>query len=346
MLRKVQQHTIEIYSLQGKEYCVKKIKARALLTPDRFDLFAKLYYIRNKNKDEVLARNVYIDHIKAFNPDGKEPGRDDKVSLGDFVTVFDSLISEFENSEFNENISLIPVDANGVILDGAHRVAILAYYDKDVTTIQFKNTYAKCSFNYEYFKNRGMSWTNMDIVASEMVKWKTDTLVACIWPKVGSKVQIALSHLSKYYKISYIHNEKIKFNSFKNFIRAVYCAQSWTRNPESVCDKAANCYKFGQNMSIVFFEVGNEAETVLEQKEKIREIYGCGKHSLHITDNHSETVEISKLIFTVCGRKSWIENSALNFFGATIRAGKERLYYFRKVYWINLKVFVAKFIYK
>jgi hypothetical protein len=55
MLSKIQKHTIDIYDLKSKKYQVEIVNARDLLTTSRFDLFAKLFYIRNIDNDKELA---------------------------------------------------------------------------------------------------------------------------------------------------------------------------------------------------------------------------------------------------------------------------------------------------
>lgn len=171
LITKLQQHTINIYKLSGKSYEVKSVPARSLLSPLRFDLFAKLFYIKNIDMNPSFAKEVYINHIKAFNPDLKEPGRGDKCSIEDFISVFDGLIKTFKTNNFDDAISIIPVDYNNIILDGAHRVAALAYYDRYVTIARFKDVVSNGPFDFNYFKFRGLSWKLLDTVALEMTRW-------------------------------------------------------------------------------------------------------------------------------------------------------------------------------
>ena len=109
----LQEHTIEIYQLRGHECRIEKVPARSLLTPQRFDLFAKIYYIGNVSTNRESAMRVYGEHIKAFNPDGREPGRDDKQDVNDFVSVFDQIITHFKDHDFDDEVSVVPVDGNG-----------------------------------------------------------------------------------------------------------------------------------------------------------------------------------------------------------------------------------------
>ncbi len=166
----LQLHTIALYDLRNKQYEIKQIPARSLLNVKRFDLFAKLYYIRYSSIDKEKALRIYKEHIKAFNPDLNEPGRNDKSSLRMFIDTFDKLIETFKEREFDKEISLVPIDGNNVILDGAHRVAALAFYNKDVIVAQFKDVKAK-EFDCNYFKKRGLRWKTCDIISSEMTYW-------------------------------------------------------------------------------------------------------------------------------------------------------------------------------
>src|SRR5690554_4995810 len=115
MISLVQQHTVDLYQLKEKTYEKLEVPAKSLITVNRFDLFAKMLYIKYRESNPALALDIYKSHIKAFNPDLKEPGREDKDGYQDFIKVFDDLIDYFQKNEFDENISVIPVSEDGVI---------------------------------------------------------------------------------------------------------------------------------------------------------------------------------------------------------------------------------------
>ena len=77
IIQRLQPHTVEIYHLEEGQIEEKLVEARSLLIPSRFDLFAKVYYIRMREENRMEAERVYKEHIKAFNPDLREPGRDE-----------------------------------------------------------------------------------------------------------------------------------------------------------------------------------------------------------------------------------------------------------------------------
>lgn len=228
----LQPHTVKLYNLECKEYEVQDVPARSLLVGSRFDLFAKLYYIRHRQTDNVMAREVYNQHIKAFNPDLKEPGREDKNGYDDFIDAFDALIDDLTVNGFDPDKSLIPIDENGIILDGAHRLCALAFADKQVRIVKFKQVTSNGRFDYEYFLKRGLSRKTADIIAGEMVLWLPNVLIACLWPRMGGMEakKETLEMITRQYPLCYVKAISTSLESFVHFIAKVYEQQSWVGN--------------------------------------------------------------------------------------------------------------------
>ena len=340
----LQEHTIDIYQLRNHECRLEKVPARSLLNPKRFDLFAKLYYIDNVSTNRDDALRVYGEHIKTFNPDGREPGREDKQGVDDFVAVFDQIITHFKDHDFDDEVSVVPVDGNGVILDGAHRVAALAYYGKTVTIARFDDVKAKCDFDCTYFKNRGMAWDVADTIALEMVKWLDQLLVACLWPSTAIKQkQLIIEMLGRTHQLAYRKDIRCDLHSLANFVGYIYRGQEWTQNPDYVLDKASRVYG-KSTLSLVLFVSENSLNTVLEEKEEIRQLLGKGKDSLHIADNHDETLDIATVTLDKNQQSKWMTSQALNFFNKFSDQLKERWLIFKKVQWIAFKVRIYNLI--
>ena len=165
--------------LDQMKYEVESLPARDLLR--RFDLFSKLFYIRNRKENPRLARRVYLENIRTLVPLGVEWGKEDeKNSFKIFIEVFDSLIEHFSVNDFDASVSIVPVDGNYVAIDGAHRVATLAFYGTDVTVCRFdKPIY---SLDYKLFLAKGESLYTADLTALEAFNWLDDISVRCIWP--------------------------------------------------------------------------------------------------------------------------------------------------------------------
>lgn len=347
----LQPHTVTLYRLKEKSYNIEKVKARTLLSPLRFDLYGKLYYAKHRFDDPMQARRVYIEHIKAFNPDGREPGRDDKNSFEDFISTFDSLLDYFKDNDFDENKSVVPVSSNGIILDGAHRLAALAYYDKDITIARFVDVVPVGQFDYRYFKKRGLSQEVSDIMAKEILQWTQNCFVACLWPKIGDdkKKEIAFEHVNSFSTVFYAKRQYCSLSSFCTFIAKVYQRQSWVGCEKNgfagAMDKALNCYDNNRNIDFVFFQSNKTLDQILVLKEEIRQQFSCGKHSLHITDNDEETKDIAYYVLSKEGLTEWLYRpNALGYISQLRDVILEKVYIFKNVHWIRLKSLVYSLI--
>lgn len=345
MIALLQKHTVDLYQLESKAFERKTIAARDLLVMSRFDLFAKLFYIKYRKKQPELAKKVYIEHILVFNPDGKEPGRDDKNGVEDFIRVFDQLIDYFEHNEFDPTISLIPVSKDGVALDGSHRIAALAYFDKKIEILQYDEVKSVCKFDYQYFTKRGLTVATADAIVFQTLEFNSKLFVTCLWPKLGSleNRKWALEQFQNEFEVFYVKNKKLTLNGLGLFMYEIYKHQDWVGNAannyQGARSKAMSCYSGNGIVQFVLFSAQN-LEVVMELKDKIRKHYQLDKHALHITDNAIETRELLELVLT---QKVDLFTSSNTRFSDCVSEWKQR---FNNVFLLNLKVKIAKVLSK
>lgn len=185
---------IEKYDLRNHEYEIISLPATELLSCGRFDLFAKLFYIRNRGTRPLLAKRVYLESLHVMVPFGKEWGKEEeKSSFAIHVRAFNDLIDEFRSGDFNPSISIVPIGKDKVLLDGAHRVAALAYYGKDVTVCSF-SAVEGLVFPHPFFLESGrITGYVMDLIALEGVRWLKGLNMLISWSgtfqgSVGPKV--------------------------------------------------------------------------------------------------------------------------------------------------------------
>ena len=175
----IEPYFIKTYHLDGMNHEIMSLPARDLLS--RFDLFSKLFYVRNRKRRPHLARRVYLESLRAFVPFGKEWGKEtDKSSFAKHIQEFNTLIDTFASEDFDRSVSIVPVDGNYTVIDGAHRVSILAFYDKQVTVCRFDQPV--CHYGHDYFMARGMSRYAADLTMSECILRQDDISVKCVWP--------------------------------------------------------------------------------------------------------------------------------------------------------------------
>lgn len=347
----LQPHTVKLYGLEDHPGIIDIVNARRLLVPQRFDLFAKLFYIEFRQTKPEQARNVYLKHIKTFNPDGKEPGSSTKERFDVFLSCFDLLIKDIGDNGFDNTRSLIPVDRDNVILDGAHRTAILAYFNRTVTICRFEDVVSKGPFDYQYFLNRGLSWDVLDCIALYATRWLPNLHVACLWPRIGGAdiKDIVQEQIETRFPLLYAREYIVSRKSLMYLISHIYKNQDWVGSDKNgyqgALDKANRCFSRNKQIRFLFFSCESQ-ERVLEMKDEIRRTYPFDKHSIHISDTEEEVQYLSSLVLTEEGLEKWLYYSGRtrHLFGKTCNHVREGLFYLQHVAWLNLKILVARLL--
>ena len=346
----LQRHTVEIYNLDKQDGVLETVEARSLLSPKRFDLFAKLFYLKYKETEPEIARKLYLKHIKAFNPDGKEPGRDDKSSWEDFLKFFDNLTDNLRNHGFDKTLSLVPVGKDNIILDGAHRISILAYLNQPVKICRFDKVLSKGPFDYNYFINRGLPRDMADLIALEATNWLPEVRIACIWPRLENarKKDAEECMLNKSFPIFYDREFSISRKALTLLVTQFFQDQDWIGGQEHGYTAAMdNTYRyFARNRKIQFvFFVGDRSQSVSEIKEAIRETISYGKRLIYITDTSQEAMDLAKTILDEKERKDWLYlNNMASFYGKIHERTSEGITYFRNIVWLGFKARLARML--
>ena len=158
------------------------VDAKQFLTPQRLDLVCKLIYIdcyiKNKNLD--YATELYTEHIRAFS-EGTfiEPGNPKKNSIEKYINSFNEMIRKCSKG-ISHKQSVVPVGADGNILDGAHRTAIAIYFNIPIPIVKINN--AKVNYDYKHFKRYGLKQEYLDFISYNYILWKDNIYIACVWP--------------------------------------------------------------------------------------------------------------------------------------------------------------------
>lgn len=123
---------------------------------------------------------------------------------------------------------------------------------------------------------------------------------AIIWPRANfSKNRDKI--LGEFQDCKVITEKDCRFsrNKFRYLISQVYSSHPWIGSAKNhyfgSARKGFNCFKKDECCHFIFFEAKN-IEKVLSIKKRVREMMGMGNHSIHITDNNNETIQIERLI--------------------------------------------------
>lgn len=294
----LQTHKIDF----GKKIVLEDVDASELLVSQRIDLISKYKYIDFKEKGLELGfiKELYRAHIEAFsNGSYIEPGNESKNTIDKFFDTFDKLIDDIKKNGMDRNVSVIPVGKNNVILDGAHRVAIAAYYGHKVPIIRFEEL--TVNYSSQFFKERLLDDKYLDYLVTEYCKINEGVYFACLWPKCNNKElkEAAYNLIAHNFNVVYSKKVSLTNEGIYNLMIQVYKSHQWIGNVDNgfagARNKADSCYHENGEVLSIIFESENLNE-VLEVKNQIRDLFQLNNHSIHITDNQTETVELAKLL--------------------------------------------------
>lgn len=282
--------------MDDSEFEVKAIRARNLLSWKRFDLAFKLCYLELLGVNDVLARKIYKEDIRSQTL-GKfeEPGNSSKNSFETYVSEFRSTFEDVKAHGFDGSRTLIPLSRCGGIINGAHRVASAIYLNKVVSCICLKEPEMVC--DYRYFHERNVSSDILDQVATKFVEHADNVYIAFLWPSAKGKDDKVDSIIKN---VVYRKDIDLSPKGAFNLIVELYKGMEWVGTEENqfpgAREKLLECFpEFGKTR-VYAFQASSLAE-VRRLKEQVRDVYGIGFSSIHITDTKEEAVRISRLVF-------------------------------------------------
>lgn len=287
------------YNFMIEQRCEEEIiPARQLLGSSRFDLYAILLYIDHKVrgvKDLSYAKRVYSERTRAITGlTFKEEGNAQKRSLDDFFAVLDRLIEDFKNGQYDEERTLIPVDKDYELIDGAHRVSCAAYFDKKVKVLHFLD--AKVSkMTSEYLLDKLLPPDVADSMALESIKWHDNLFVLFLWPKSFLQESNLIKAKELIYDktdVIYDKSTRMTYQAIRNLMIQIYGHMDWVGNIDndfSSTYKKADEVWSPEGLCEFFLVKAPSTQYVLDLKSQVRDIFQIGLSSIHSTDNQRET---------------------------------------------------------
>lgn len=270
--------------------------AQDIASGRRFDVYFKTFYLRMREKNLELARRVYLEHIKVFSAGAyRESGNLEKVSPDAYLRQFDQISSKIHEKGFDSAISLIPCSVDGVICNGAHRLASAIVFGQNVALVHCPSEGP--NYDFRYFLDRGLDPYFADIAATEFVEISPNSFIALLWPSAEGKDELVDTMLGN---VVYKKNIFLNLNGAKNLMTQVYALMKWIGSPDSdyqgVQAYVGRCFNKAGALRVITF-IGTDLNTVVETKTRIRELFGIGNSAIHISDTHSEAISLARLLF-------------------------------------------------
>ncbi len=256
-----------------------------LLTHKRFDVVVKYMYA--KNLSSAFYKNVYKEHLRIWN--GFTEGNPKKKGFEDFDNAFKSIINNVVDEP-------VPVNPEGHIANGAHRLAAALYHQRPINT---RNTNSDENYpieaDYRVFLNKGLHKHMLQRTALEYAKLKSNTHVICLFPIAHSRFDEVINIIKKHSNIFYKSSEVINGTGQLGLIKEIYLSDGWA-SEKGIMKKCKQCFRGNNNVTFILIDAQN-LETVKEMKKEIRALFKVGNHSVHINDYHEDTVRIAKTVF-------------------------------------------------
>lgn len=267
----------------------------------RFDLMAKYIYLKYRLYNINFHKELYHNHIITFNNCWEHPG--DKKCIEDFFNEYDKLINNINKNGYDNNFP-IPLGNNNVIINGGHRLITSYYFNKNPLFIR-ENDIGNMDYNYKFFLNRQINpplqRKYTDIMALECIKCIKNMRCMILFPNTFeyNKENIIENYIKSYGVLYYDKYIKLNINGINNLIKELYREEEWIGgmfpngfSPGGKSERCINKNNKEQNVKIYLFYM-RDLDKLIELKEKCRNIYKIGKHSLHISDFTKDTFRIA-----------------------------------------------------
>ncbi|MCI8403022.1 MAG: hypothetical protein HFI38_13185 [Lachnospiraceae bacterium] len=280
-------------------YNIEWVDAKELVVPERLDLISKIIYTDycyNQREGEFAIefykRDLEVCTMGTFN----EYGNETKNKFKDYCNVFKVLIDDIVTNGFREE-GVIPVDCNGIIMDGAHRTAIAAFLGIKVPIIRFD--VSSPAMGAELYRKRLASNADIEFALTEMCKWNDNLYLCCMWPAADStKRKMAVDILKDEADLLYNKVIEMSMNGLSNLIPQIYLSHEWVGSIDNRFISAAPKIEgvSGNGNLEVFLFRSDSLVHVKQIKDQMRSIFGIDEHSLHITDYPDETLFIAQML--------------------------------------------------
>ncbi|MBS9775215.1 hypothetical protein KGV52_00720 [Candidatus Gracilibacteria bacterium] len=282
---------------------IEEVDASSLISYDRLDIMAKILFLQNQ--DKPFFQKLYLDSIQYLNG-FNEKNEKDKQGKEAFLQKFIETFNSIKEKGFTIQEGVIPIGKDGLILDGAHRVAICYVLGLKVPVVKIDNE-GGFKYNASYYKVTGFNTIFIEYLLLEFIKIQKDVLTALFWSG-NEKKQKQIEKIYQKYGIISFYQKNITFSEEgqKNIVVACYEKEQWIGNRENAFVGAINKVKMcidpkTYSKSAVDFLLCTKklsSQELIDMKEEIRQLFGKGKNSIHITDTFEETLQLSQIFLS------------------------------------------------
>jgi hypothetical protein len=266
-------------------------------TPNRLDLAAKLHFLKHSANPDLYPARLYDAHIHAFSlGDMTEPGNEQKAGADGFRADFLALRERMRKHGFDADVSLMPLAADGTIINGGHRVACAL--DLGVELVGVETDLEPVDYDWRYFRDRGMAGDDLEAMVLAYLTYDPHAALAFLWPAAPTRTADAERLLGRpVFRKGLNLSEK----AGHNLLSQVYAGEDWLGSPSDgyagIANKLAPCFSSSRPLRLLALSLPSVLDRVA-LKDQIRLILGHDKHTIHITDTQQEAVDLGRLLLS------------------------------------------------
>ncbi len=312
--RRLNPHFVKLYSEKLNQNTVMTVPAKDLLfKKNRFDVLIKYVVVEAIDKGffNSFYDKMFKDQVSVMTSGKFIEGDGNKNCYEDYVSSLKQLLCSMKKVGFDSKNSIIPVNSDLECLDGAHRIAVAAYLNLDVEVVIVDEL--TVNYSSQRFLKDGFDRKYLDYIALKAIQLNPKFHVVNIHSVVDVK---EFDEFLIQEKIDVYYRKSIDVSrlAYSWVLRASYMNEAWIGNSYNRYGGAratsnVNKYigKYDLDVLIIKFESIDEA---LKFKAKVREIYGCGNQSIHISDETDESLSLGQ-IFLNSNTTHFIKKSKL-----------------------------------
>ena len=271
-------------------------------TWNRFDLGFKLLWLdAQQGHVSDFAEGIYERHVAAFSlNDMAEPGNEAKRGIARFRTDFANLLTDMRTHGFDATKSLVPLASDGSLLNAGHRAATAMALNISVAAVE--TGLDPVNFDHRFFAKRGMGEGDLDAAAIRMVEAMPNAAIALLWPAARGRDRETDNLIGP---LVYRRAVRLSLNAGQLLLSRVYRGEPWlgpeAENFPGIRRKLMGTFNGKDPLRVLIFDAPPGRDR-MQLKEKVRALYGIGKHAIHITDTHEEAVELAHLLLSPSAR--------------------------------------------
>ncbi|MDB4458979.1 glycosyltransferase family 25 protein [bacterium] len=275
----------------------------SLLSSCRIDVMGKLLYAQaylNEWKSP-FPEILYKEHLRVWNG-FKEKLNPEKNCYDAFKQVFNQVLDSIRTHGFDSSVSTIPLNPSGGILNGSHRLAAsLAQATRVSAHIERNEGTGQQVADFRYFEGLALGAKWMDVMALQYACLKPNTFIALVFPSTNrdSDYKETDRILREFGGMVYAKSVTLENEGPVQLVRQLYRGEKWAggwkNSFRGIRDKVALCFKTKRPLRVYLMEF-ETMKDVLAAKNKVRNLFDVGNHSIHINDTHRETVELAQML--------------------------------------------------